>query len=196
MIFRAGNDILLTGLLVVAFSLALIALGIAVTTLVRFWKIGKADKRKTTLVTILCIVAAAISWVLNMGWGRFFLTLLLFPIFHAVVFLLVNLFSMRAQGSKRSRLYFVLLCVTYLLFYFLLPDGSDDISGYVFFGLIVNDTVSSICYVLSTLSGIAHVVLLILQLVEIVRAKKPESTSVPEAQASEVPDAPNSPDEQ
>jgi hypothetical protein len=55
-----------------------------------------------------------------------------------------------------------------LLGYLSLPDGGDVGPMYVFFGLIHNDIVANISYIISSISFIGNIVLFILQIVEII----------------------------
>lgn len=61
--------------------------------------------------------------------------------------------------------------ITFVLFYLLLPDGGDAGGLYVFFGLVHNDVVATVCgAIASTIVKINIVLLVILAL----KAKKAE----------------------
>lgn len=148
-------------------------LGGIIIAIIKSFKKGDHSKQKSILVTLLCITIAAISWIFNMGWVRFIMTFLFIPFIHAIIFFLVNLFSSKyIQKSKTSRNIYIMLCITYLLFYLLLPDGGDVGELYVFFGLIHNSIVSYICNLISSVAILGHIVLLILQIIENVKMKK------------------------
>lgn len=130
-------------------------------------------KQKNILVSLLCIAVAAASWIFNMGWLRFFMTFLLIPFIHAIVFFLTNLFSANyIQKSKKSKDIYIAFCATYLLFNLLLPDGSDTGEMYVLFGLVHSDAISYICSVISLIAIAGHIVCLISQIIEIAKMRK------------------------
>ena len=133
---------LLIGVIIIA---VLVIVCGTIIAIIKACKKGEHNKRKDILLTLLCIAIAAASWIFNMGWIRFIMTFLLIPFIHAIVFFLVNLFSSKyIQKSKKSRNIYIMLCITYLLFYLLLPDGGDVGEMYVFFGLIHNNILSYI----------------------------------------------------
>ncbi len=165
------NRSLLLYLLIAIIVIAVLV--IVIGTIITIIKSYRQGEHKAVLVTLLCIAVAAVSWIFNMGWIRFIMTLLLIPFIHAVIFFLVNIFSAKyMQKSKKSRNIFIMFCVTYLLFYLLLPDIADIGEMYVFLGLIHNNTFSYICYSISLVAILVHIGLLILQITEIVKIRK------------------------
>ena len=136
-------------------------------------------KKKAIILSIVYIFIAAVSWVFNMGWIRFVLTILFVPVIHAIAFLTSNLYSAKyfekSRNIKTLNLFFV---ITYLMVYLLLPDGGDFGGLYFFFGLIRNDILTDIASYVSSLAFTAHLVLFILQILEIRKIKK----SIPENQ--------------
>ena len=163
-----------TLLLILCISILLIGIitgmVILVNSIMSSRKNGNKTKLKYTLTSFLCIIIAIISWFLNFGWLRFFLT---FLAVHTIAFIIINSFSLsyidKSAGLKR---YVILTYITYLVGYLLLPDGGDVGSMYVFFGLIHNDVVASISYNISSIVFIGNIVLLVLQIIERRKIKK------------------------
>lgn len=130
-------------------------------------------KQKNILVSLLCIAVVATSWIFNMGWLRFFMTFLLVPFIHAIIFFLTNLFSAdRIQKSKKSKNIYIAFCITYLLFNLLLPDGGDTGEMYVLFGLVHSDAISYVCGVISAIAIAGHIVCLISQIIKNSKMRK------------------------
>jgi hypothetical protein len=127
------------------------------------------SKLKYNLISILFVIIAIVSWVFNMGWLRFIMTFLAVPIIHTIAFIIINSFSLSyIDKSVKLKRYVNLSYITYLLGYLSLPDGGDVGPMYVFFGLIHNDIVANISYIISSISFIGNIVLFILQIVEII----------------------------
>lgn len=166
-----------TLLLILLISILLIGL---VTVIVIFIKSiissrrnGNNIKLKYTLIAVLFVIIAIVSWIFNMGWLRFILTFLAVPIIHTIAFMIINNISLSyINKSVKLKRYVVLTYITYLLSYLLLPDGGDVGPMYVFFGLIHNDVVASISYNISSIVFIGNIVLLVLQIVERRKIKK------------------------
>ena len=136
-------------------------------------KTGNTPKIKYTVAAFLCVLAAATSWLFNIGLFRLILTSFLFPVIHTVAFLLVNEFSLDyAASSVKLKRYSLLSCITYLLFYVLMPDGGIVGDSYVFFGLLHNPTVLNICACISFIAFIANLIITVLQLIERRKAKR------------------------
>lgn len=127
------------------------------------------SKLKYNLISILFVIISIVSWVFNMGWLRFIMTFLAVPIIHTIAFIIINSFSLSyIDKSVKLKRYVNLSYITYLLGYLSLPDGGDVGPMYVFFGLIHNDIVANISYIISSISFIGNIVLFILQIVEII----------------------------
>lgn len=134
---------------------------------------GNNIKLKYTLIAVLFVIIAVVSWIFNMGWLRFILTFLAVPIIHTIAFMIINNISLPyINKSVKLKRYVVLTYITYLLSYLLLPDGGDVGPMYVFFGLIHNDVVASISYNISSIVFIGNIVLLVLQIIERRKIKK------------------------
>ena len=142
------------------------------------WVIAKIRKskslysKKVILYTVAAIVIAAISWILNMGWIRFFMTFLGIPFIHGIVFFLANMFfakyTDRSRGMSALNLWFV---ISYLVVYLLLPDGGDYGEAYFFFGLIQSDALSGVAGLISNAAIVAHIVLFVLQIISMRKIK-------------------------
>lgn len=131
------------------------------------------NKMRTILISVSFILIAAVSWILNFGWLRFFMTFLLVPFLHAVIFFLINWFiSAHTDKSKKIKLFNLLFCITYLLTYIFLPDAADHGEAYFLFGLIHSDILSDAAYAAASAAFVAHIVFLILQIIEFIKLKK------------------------
>lgn len=166
-----------TLLLVLCLSILLIGvitgIVILIKSIISSRKNGNNTKLKYTLISVLFVIVAIVSWVLNMGWLRFIMTFLAVPIIHTIAFMIINNFSLSyVDKSVKLKRYVILSYTTYLLGYILLPDGGDVGTMYVFFGLIHNDIVASISYNISSIAFIGNIVLLVLQIVERKKIKK------------------------
>ena len=152
---------------------ALVLVGGVVWAIRRMRKIKGKGAKKYILFNFASVLVVAASWVLNFGWLRFFLTILLIPILHGLIYFVFNFyaFAYLEQSSKMKR-YNMLFILTYLLTYLLLPDGGDVGEMYFFFGLIHNQILSGITYALSRVAFIAHIVFFVLQIVERIKIKK------------------------
>lgn len=171
------NKSLLLYLLIAIILIAVaVTVGGTITACIKSQKKREYSTLKIVLTTILCIAIAAVSWVFNMGWIRFIMTILLIPFIHAIIFFLVNFFSSKyIQISKKAKNIYTVLCITYLVFYLLLPDGGDTDELYVFFGLIHSNVFAYICRFISSWAGLGHIALLILQTIEIINMRKNNS---------------------
>lgn len=168
------NRTLLLYLLTAIFIVVILVIVVGtIIAIIKSYKKGEHSKRKGILLTLLWIAIAATSWIFNMGWIRFIMTFMLIPFVHAIVFFLINLFASKyVHKSEKLRKVLVMCCITYLLFYILLPDGGDIGEMYVLFGLIHNRALSNICKLICLFSLLGHIVLLILQITEILKIRK------------------------
>ena len=182
MFLNYNSDLLLYLLLSVGIIVMLViigTIGISIRMFVKSNKEGKSNIKKSIIITILHLALVGVSWVLNFGWLRFFGSILLIPFVHGVIFFWVNLFTwIYIDRSKKLKIMNLLFCTTYLLSYLLLPDGGDSGGMYVFFGLVQNDLIVSICAVISNLASTGHIVLLILQIIELIKIKKTTSAEI------------------
>ena len=173
MLANVNRDLLLYSLITIIIIAVLVIVGGTIIAIVKSCKQGNHSKRNAVLASVLCIVIAGFSWVLNMGWIRFIMTFMLIPFIHAIIFFLTNLFTAGyIPKSKKLRNMNIFFYITYLLFYILLPDGGDVGGMYVFFGLIHSDLFSNICNAISHAAILGHIVLLILQIIEVIKTKK------------------------
>jgi hypothetical protein len=116
------------------------------------------------ILIILFVIIAILSWILNMGWYRFVLTLVLAPVIHAVFFAIVNIKSAeKAVLFPKMKKYMVLSCATYLLAYLLFPDAGDIGEMYLFFGLIKSDAIVNVLIYVAPIIFIVNGVILVLQ---------------------------------
>lgn len=172
-----SNNISSTFLLILWGTPLLIGIITAITLLVKsivnFKRDGNELKLKYFLVSILCVIIALASWLMNFGWIRLALTFFAIPIIHTVGFMIISYFALSyVDKSVKLKRYIIFSCITYLLSYILLPDAGDIGSMYLFFSLIHNDIIANISYRLSVIVFIANIVLLILQIVERNKVKR------------------------
>ena len=155
----------------------LLVIGLIVFGIVKAVKVLKQNnfygKKRTILMSIFYILIVIASWFLNMGWIRFFMTILLIPFIHAVVFFLTNFFATKYfDKSTKIRKLNLWFTISYLIAYLLMPDGGDIGGMYFFFGLIHNDTLSGIANSISSIAVIGHIVMFVMQIIEIKKIKK------------------------
>ena len=155
----------------------LLVIGLIVFGIVKAIKVLKQNnfygKKRTMLMSIFYILIVIASWFLNMGWIRFFMTFLLIPFIHAVVFILTNFFATKYfDKSTKIRKLNLWFTISYLIAYLLMPDGGDIGGLYFFFGLIHNDTLSYVANFISSIAVMGHIVMFIMQIVEIKKIKK------------------------
>ena len=65
-----------------------------------------------------------------------------------------------------------LFIATYVIFWVLLPDGGDIGPTYCLFNLVRNEAFTNLAWIVSGISGTAHVVLFVIQIIEFVILKK------------------------
>ena len=155
---------------------------IAVRTTCFFIKLGKintSNKKKTILISIFSIILAAVSWITNMGWIRFIMTLMMIPFIHAIIFFITDLYiASYIDKYWNIKLLNLLFYITYLLLYIFLPDGGDVGELYFFFGLIHSNVLSYIAQAISGIAFLVHIVLLILQIIQVAKIKKKETDGI------------------
>ena len=144
------------------------------------------NKKKTVLTSLCCIFIAAASWVLNIGWLRFAMTLLLVPFIHAALFVTVNIVvSKYAENSPKLKITNLFFVITYLLAYVLYPDIANNDVYYFFFGLVKNPAVVGVVQKIAGVILILHVILFVVQFVLIGMAKCPVAEETDEEIAEE-----------
>ena len=121
-----------------------------------------------TIPSTVCIVIAAVSWIMNMGWLRVFLTWFPIPILHTIFFKLVNIRVakwVRLNGATlKTKLLSALSCASYLLAYLLFPDVGDVGTGYMFFGLIHDSRVEAFIPI-AIIFFVANIAVMIIQFI-------------------------------
>ena len=157
----------------IAQILAIIGLIIwGIVNLIKLFKKNNLKNKKPLLLSVLCIVIATASFVLNIGWIRFSMTIMLIPIIQPIVFLKTNLHASNFFcESSRLRVINYLFIATYLIFWVLLPDGGDIGPSYCLFNLVRNEVFTDAAWTVSGIAGMAHVVLFIIQIIEFVILK-------------------------
>ncbi len=129
------------------------------------------EKIKIIIMSIISILVVASTWVFNLGWLRLLcMTAVVIP--HSVLFVFMNLYSAKYFDKLRKvKILNIVFIITFLIAYVFMPD-SDDISSYVFFGLVHNENILNIAEMVSTVAFIGHIVMFAMQIVEIEKIKK------------------------
>jgi len=123
---------------------------------------------KATWAKVLRIIALVFSI-----YASVFMTFLLIPVIHGIVFFSLSIFfAVYVDKSPKMLKFNVFFIITYLLSYVFMPDGADRGEMYFFFGLIHNDSLSSIAFYISGISFIVHIVLFFMQIFEVRKIKK------------------------
>ena len=160
-------------LVIAVLSAVVVGIVFLVRAIVLAVKSHNAEKLVHTVTSVVCILVAAASWILNPGWLRVFLTIVGVPIYYSIGFMIViGLCSTYASRSTRLRTYIILLEILYVLTFLAFPDIGDYGPSYMFFGLIRSDSVVGVGFTVTYLAFAGSVIFAILQLVERSRVKK------------------------
>lgn len=171
------SAVLIVALGLIILSVVVIAIAVGVFCLVRaFLKLKKLHHRQSIVYFFLMIATVIImmaSWFLNFGWLRLFLTWIPLPIIHILAFLIINsIILQKLSLSVKLKIYTAMSYVTFLLSYFLFPDGGDVGGMYFFFTLIRNDMLVDIAFALCGVSLVTHIIFTVLQIIEYCKVKK------------------------
>lgn len=159
-------------LMLTAVAVVIVAFVFGLIKVVRSVVKGTMAQKIYSILSMVCVLVMAASWFFNFGWLRFIFTFIPLPVVHVIAwFFIVNGAIAHVHKSKRLNVYIILSYITFLGAYFLLPDGGDIGPMYVFFGLIRNDVVASICGTLQPLVLLANIVFLILTLALSIKLK-------------------------
>lgn len=140
--------------------------GVTILGIIRIIKKDSFNKATRIIVAIADLVIVAVSWILNLGWVRFVMMILLIPFVHGIIFLLTNLFiSKYADTSKKIRVLNLLFGITFLLTYIFLPDGDDKGTMYFFFGQIQDKLLLGTAQTISIIAFLGHIVSFVLQVI-------------------------------
>ena len=124
--------------------------------------------KQKSIPSTVCIVIAAVSWIMNMGWLRVFLTWFPIPILHTIFFKLVNIRVAKwvrlNRATLKTKLLSALSCAFYLLAYLLFPDVGDVGTGYMFFGLIHDSRVEAFIPI-AIIFFVANIAVMIIQFI-------------------------------
>lgn len=161
MITSISQKILTIGMIL----LAVVAL-LCVIVLAVMIKRGSKNKRKMILFSLVTIVIAGISWVTNMGYMRFFMTLCVIPFVHAIILFTTNVSMVAYIEKYRSvKILNILFWATYLISYFLFPDNRGVGESYLFFGLVKNGGFVNVAHNIAVTVFFIHLALFVAQLV-------------------------------
>lgn len=153
---------------------------LGVKWVVRFFrkeaKIAKTNEnrefKRWYRIIISSVFIMFVSWICNMGWYRIILTWIPIPLVHTIAFLIINIkFANIASNYKFLGKYIIFSSVTYLLTYFLLPDGGDGGGMYAFFTLVRNDTILNVMTYISLICFIVSIVVLFIEYLQLKKYK-------------------------
>ena len=103
MLSNVPSNVLLLSLILIFVIAIVVIVGGTIWVILKDGKNNSSNKKKIILLSIFAIFAAAVSWILNMGWIRFVMTLMLIPFIHAIIFFLTNLF-MASYADKAKNI--------------------------------------------------------------------------------------------
>ena len=142
-------------------------------------------KKNTVIISLGCIAVALASWVLNIGWLRFVMTLLFVPLTYCAIFFTVN--TIAAKYSKCSAILKwcnLIYVATFILANLLYPDVSGTVNGvgetYFLFGLVRNPSYIIAIQNVADVILIIHAVLFVVQLVLVGMAKNTDDAPMAE----------------
>ncbi len=165
------------------FPIACVGLGVftIVKSILSLKKGGSGIKIFFSALTFLCIIFAILSWFLNFGWYRFFLTILPMPFVYSAFFVISNYTaSVYVKRSVSLKISMVLSYISYLGAFALFPDA-DDYQDYMFFRLIKNETVIDVCEDLSHALFALSIACLVFQIVKSVKMRIAMKRNIKEA---------------
>ena len=123
----------------------------------------------TIIMSIICILVVASTWLFNLGWLRLFMSVVVIP--HSVIFVFMNLYSAKYfDKSKNIKILNMLFIFTFVIAYVCMPDASD-INSYGFWGLVHNKQILNVAEFISTIGFIGNIVTLVMQILKIEKIK-------------------------
>ena len=124
----------------------------------------------TIIISIICILIVASTWLFNLGWLRLFMSVVVIP--HSVIFVFMNLYSAKYFDiSKKVKMLNALFVFTFVIAYVFMPDSSD-INSYAFWGLVHDEQVLNIAELISIIGFVGHITIFVIQLLQIEKIKK------------------------
>lgn len=151
---------------VVASCAALIILGHIFISAVKAKKSGNYTKIIYNALTAVCIIIAALSWVLNLGWVRYIFSLAMLPVLHCILFWFIeNYAASYSQNSKILGISIFISYVTFIMFYIFLPDFNEQRTIFALFNTITSTTAIDMCFYISMASLILNTATLIFQII-------------------------------
>jgi hypothetical protein len=147
----------------------IISIAVLVKSIIHKRKTGVSIKLKCNIISIVCTVVVAASYILNIGWLRVIGIWLGIPFIHSSIFVLSN--SLAADYFVFLKKNIILSYITYFLGYALLPDFTDT-GTHVFFGLIHNDMIIFVCGVVAQIAFVANIICIVNQFIRRSSIKK------------------------
>lgn len=151
----------------------ILSVALIVKSIIHYKKTGSAVKLKYNIISIVCTILVAVSYVFNIGWLRVFGLWLGIPFIHAMIFIASNSLSADyIEHSPMLRINVVITDITYFLAYALLPDFGDIEGPYAFFGLIHNEALVTVCGVVAQIAFVANIICIVNQFIRRSSIKK------------------------
>ena len=147
----------------------ILSVAVLVKSVIHYKKTGSAVKLKYNIISIVCTILVAVSYVFNIGWLRVIGIWLGIPFIHSSIFVLSN--SLAADYFVFLKKNIILSYITYFLGYALLPDFTDT-GTHVFFGLIHNDMIIFVCGVVAQIALVVNIICIVNQFIRRITIKK------------------------
>ena len=135
------------------------------------WHMKIFNKKILTIImSIICILIVASTWLYNLGWLRLFMLIVAIP--HSVIFVFMNLYSAKYfDKSKKVKILNAVFVFTFVIAYVFMPDSSD-INSYGFWGLVHDEQILNIAEFISIIGFVGHITIFVIQLLQIEKIKK------------------------
>ena len=147
----------------------ILSVAVLVKSIIHKRKTGVSIKLKCNIISIVCTVVVAASYILNIGWLRLIGIWLGIPFIHSSIFVLSN--SLAADYFVFLKKNIILSYITYFLGYALLPDFT--VTGtHVFFGLIHNEAFVTVCGVVAQIALVVNIICIVNQFIRRITIKK------------------------
>lgn len=147
----------------------ILSVAVLVKSIIHKRKTGVSIKLKCNIISIVCTVVVAASYILNIGWLRLIGIWLGIPFIHSSIFVLSN--SLATDYFVFLKKNIILSYITYFLGYALLPDFT--VTGtHVFFGLIHNDMIILVCGVVAQIALVVNIICIVNQFIRRITIKK------------------------
>lgn len=119
----------------------LVGIAVIVLNIIRSKRSGDYAKVKSSLIAVLCIIIAAVLWIIGLKWlDELVPSVVMMPFVHAIVFFFVNNFAAPyIKKSNTLKIFAILSYVLYITGYIFLPvlNVMNYVAFLALFGSIV-----------------------------------------------------------